>query len=111
MNLAPPFVLLEVPAPEGAQRAWRPEYTFDTTDNGRMEPLPEFLFELRHEPDTKDRNGRVLRLYQDGQPCIGAQWQYSIGSTLHSIEHVVGSYAHHRRALIYAYQRKELAHE
>lgn len=111
MNLALPYILLEVAPSDGSQRAWKPEYTFDTTDAGRMEPLPEFLFELKVEENSTDRRGRILRLYQDGHPCLGAQWQYGVASTLHSINHVVSSYAHNRRATIYALQRKELASE
>jgi hypothetical protein len=106
LNTAPPHTIVEVAAASGVLRAWRPIYNFDTTDGGRLEPLTDFLFELKEESSgTRTRSPRPYRLYLDGFPCLGAQWQYDIDGAIHSIEHVVGSYAHHRRSSVYAAQQ------
>lgn len=106
LNTAPPHTIVEVAAASGVLRAWRPIYNFDTTDGGRLEPLPDFLFELKEEPSgTRTKYPRPYRLYLDGAPCLGSQWQSDIDGAMHSIEHVVGSYAHQRRSSIYAAQQ------
>jgi hypothetical protein len=106
LSTAPPHTIVEIATASGVLRAWRPIYNFDTTDGGRLEPLSDFLFELKEEPSgTRTKYPRTFRLYLDGAPCLGAQWQSDIDGALRSIEHVVGSYAHHRRSSIYAAQQ------
>lgn len=105
-QLAPPFNIMEVASTPGVLRTWHPVYNFDTTDNGRLAMLPSFLFELREEKSKGKSTERPYRLYVDGQPCLGMQWQYSVESALHSINHFVGSYAYDRRNAIYVYQHE-----
>lgn len=101
-DMEKPFVIEHT-----AQNSWRSHYTFDTTDDGRLEPLRQFVFELRAEPGGK----RPYRLYLDDAPCLGAQWQRDEKTALHSIEHFVGSYAYHRRIVVYLRQRERLEDE
>ncbi len=103
-TLAPPYVVAEMEPSElsNAVRLWRSEWLFDTTDNGRLEPLPEFLFELRPALLSDKRS---FRLYMDGKPCIGCQWQYDVEGALRAVDHVTASYAYHRRASIHAHHQ------
>lgn len=106
LSLAPPHTIVEVEPGEGAIRAWEPIYNFDTTDKGRFEPLPIFHFELKEEaPKHAPKYPRPFRLYQDGEPCLGCQWNSSIEQAYKAVDYVVASYAHHRRSTIYAGER------
>lgn len=93
---------------------WASVYNFDTTDGGRIETLPIFLFVLRREeePDPEKRKGdhkrRPYRLYMDGKPCSGGQWHWSKEQAAHHANSVIQAYASHRRELIYAEQQAAL---
>lgn len=93
---------------------WASVYNFDTTDGGRIETLPIFLFVLRRErePDPEKRKGdykrRPYRLYMDGKPCTGGQWHWSKEQAAHHANSIIQAYAAHRRELIYAEQQAAL---
>lgn len=107
MGLAPPAVLVEQHAGEHIRR-WFAHYCFDTTDDGRLEPLPIFDFTLRINDNQFDK--RPYRLYEGNYPSGGGQYHYDVESAEARALAVVLSYAHHRRDSIYSHHQK-LKHE
>lgn len=104
MGLAPPCVVVEQHAGTAVRR-WKTKYCFDTTDGGRLEPLPEFEFELidNNNPHEHQRHSpRQYRLYMDGEPACGGQYHYDVESAEHRALAVSLSYAYHRRDQIYS---------
>lgn len=104
-TLAKPCTLVEVEVDTEAVRAWKALYNFDTMDEGRLKPLPEFLFELKNEASKGKKHERPYRLYVNGEPCIGAQWQYTVEGAEWAAHWYASSFAHERRSSIYAYHR------
>lgn len=60
---------------------------YERTELGRT-----FQVERLAEPVVKGAGARLFRLWEDGSPSLGGQWQYSVDDAMERIDYVLRSY-------------------
>lgn len=93
-SLNSPFIMVNVEHGKTVLAKWQSQILFDDTHNNKYKPLGPFVFEARAETDKKKR---TVRLYVDGDLCLGSQWHYDLESAFLSAEYHVNSYMSNRK--------------